>query len=99
MTKLKLFIFICFCALSTITQAQYTLQLSDVTFSNEEITDYTNTTEKNIIIPDNFDGVAVTSIGESAFRNNELTHVIIPNSVRSIGKEAFRNNHLTNVID
>ena len=97
MTKLKLFIFICFCALSTITQAQYTLQLSDVTFSNEEITDYTNTTEKNIIIPDNFDGVAVTSIGESAFRNNELTHVIIPNSVRSIGKEAFRNNHLTNV--
>ena len=100
MTKLKLFIFICFCALSTITQAQqapYTLQLSDVTFSNGEITDYSNTIEKNIIIPDNFDGVAVTSIGESAFRNNELTHVIIPNSVRSIGKEAFRNNHLTNV--
>ena len=101
MTKLKLFIFICFCALSTITQAQqaqYTLQLSDVDFSNGEITDYTNTTEKNIIIPDNFDGVAVTSIGESAFRLNNLTHVIIPNSVRSIGKEAFYESDLTEVI-
>ena len=57
MTKLKLFIFICFCALSTITpgqQAPYTLQLSDVTFLNGEINDYSNTTEKNIIIPDNF---------------------------------------------
>ena len=101
MTKLKLFIFICFCALSTITQAQqaqYTLQLSDVDFSNGEITDYTNTTEKNIIIPDNFDGVAVTSIGESAFRLNNLTHVIIPNSVRSIGKSAFYESDLTEVI-
>ena len=101
MTKLKLFIFICFCALSTITQAQqaqYTLQLSDVTFSNGEITDYTNTTEKNIIIPDNFDGVAVTSIGEEAFQDNQLTEVIIPNSVKSIGEDAFYDNELTEVI-
>ena len=101
MTKSKLFIFICFCVLSTITQAQqaqYTLQLSDVTFSNGEITDYTNTTEKNIIIPDNFDGVAVETIGNNAFRLNNLTHVIIPNSVRSIGKSAFWNNQLTEVI-
>ena len=101
MTKLKLFIFICFCTLSTITQAQqapYTLQLSDVDFSDGEITDYTNTTEKNIIIPDNFDGVDVTSIGAEAFRLNQLTQVSIPNSVKSIGKDAFRNNKLTEVI-
>ena len=101
MTKLKLFIFICFCVLSTITQAQqapYTLQLSDVTFSNGEITDYTNTTEKNIIIPDNFDGVAVETIGKSAFWNNQLTEVIIPNSVKSIGTDAFATNTLTEVI-
>ena len=100
MTKLKLFIFICFCALSTITQAQqaqYTLQLSDVTFSNGEITAYTNTTEKNIIIPDNFNDVAVTSIGKEAFYDNQLTEVIIPNSVKSIGKDAFKSNALTNV--
>ena len=101
MTKLKLFIFICFCALSTITQAQqaqYTLQLSDVTFSNGEITDYTNTTEKNIIIPDNFNDVAVETIGKSAFYENKLTQVSIPNSVTSIGKSAFQKNQLTEVI-
>ena len=100
MTKLKLFIFICFCVLSTITQAQqapYTLQLSDVDFSDGEITDYINTTEKNIIIPDNFDGVAVETIGKSAFRLNKLTEVIIPNSVKSIGEFAFYFNQLTQV--
>ena len=101
MTKLKLFIFICFCALSTITQAQqapYTLQLSDVTFSDGEITDYIITTEKNIIIPDNFDGVDVTSIGAEAFRSNQLTQVSIGNSVESIGDYAFYYNDLTEVI-
>ena len=98
MTKLKLFIFICFCVLSTITQAQYTLQLSDVTFSDGEITDYINTTEKNIIIPDNFNDVAVTSIGEEAFQDKQLTNVIIPNSVNSIGQSAFEDNQLTEVI-
>ena len=77
---------------------EYTLQLSDVTFSDGEITDYTNTTEKNIIIPDNFNDVAVTSIGENAFYANQLTQVIIPNSVRSIGNYAFENNQLTQVI-
>ena len=100
MTKLKLFIFICFCALSTITQAQqaqYTLQLSDVIFSDGEITDYTNATEKNIIIPDNFNDVAVTSIGDDAFENNRLTQVSIPSSVKSIGKNAFEENNLTEV--
>ena len=100
MTKIKLFIFICFCTLSTITQAQqapYTLQLSDVTFSNGEITDYTNTTEKNIIIPDNFNGVAVETIGIYTFYGNQLTEVIIPNSVKSIGVQAFYANQLTEV--
>ena len=98
MTKLKLFIFICFCALSTITQAQYTLTIDDVRFSNGQITDYTNATEKSIIIPDNFDGVAVETIGNNAFKNNALTHVIIPNSVRSIGNNAFQDNQLISVI-
>ena len=101
MTKIKLFIFICFCALSTITQAQqapYTLQPSDVDFSDGEITDYINTIEKNIIIPDNFNDVAVTSIGEEAFQDKQLTNVIIPNSVESIGNNAFYGNKLTEVI-
>ena len=98
MTKIKLFIFICFCALSTITQAQYTLTIDDVDFSDGEITAYTNTTEKNIIIPDNFDGVAVETIGTGAFYGNKLTQVIIPNSVKSIGNSAFETNELTEVI-
>ena len=97
MTKLKLFIFICFCALSTITQAQYTLQFSDVTFFDGEITAYTNTIEKDILIPDNFNGVAVTSIGEGAFQENQLTNVIIPDFVTSIGDAAFQKNKLTQV--
>ena len=71
---------------------EYTLQLSDVIFSNGEITDYTNTTEKNIIIPDNFNDVAVTFIGENAFQNNQLTQVSISSSVTSIGKNAFSDN-------
>ena len=97
MTKLKLFIFICFCALSTITQAQYILQRSDVTFSDGEITAYINTTKKNIIIPDNFDGVAVETIGKNAFKYKQLTQVSIPNSVTSIRDKAFYDNQLTHV--
>ena len=97
MTKLKLFIFICFCALSTITQAQYTLTIDDVDFSDGEITAYTNATEKNITIPDNFNDVAVETIGKNAFIRNGLTEVIIPNSVESIGNSAFAFNQLTEV--
>jgi hypothetical protein len=40
----------------------------------------------------------VTSIATDAFRDNQLTSVIIPGSVASIGARAFRGNPLTNVI-
>ena len=40
---------------------------------------------------------SVTSIGNNAFRNNELTNVIIPDSVISIGNGAFAGNELTSV--
>ncbi|MGR5377049.1 leucine-rich repeat domain-containing protein, partial [Photobacterium damselae] len=76
----------------------YTLTLNDVRFDKntgtiEEYTsDYTN-----IIIPDNFDGIAVTYIGEYAFYDNALTSVSIPNSVTEIGHAAFSKNALTSV--
>ncbi len=60
--------------------AQYTLTSSDVTFSNGVITAYTNTTQTNIIIPDNFGGVTVTGIGSSAFQNKIITSVAIQNT-------------------
>ena len=40
---------------------------------------------------------SVTSIGYSAFRDNQLTSVTIPNSVTSIGDWAFSGNQLTSV--
>ena len=78
--KNKLFILIFSLALLCKLQAQYTLTAADVTFSGGEITDYRNTSEKDIIIPDNIDGVLVTSIGYEAFVDSELTSVTIPNS-------------------
>lgn len=75
----------------------YTLSLSDVKFSDGTITDYTNSIEKNIIIPDNFNGVKVTSIGTQAFYDNSLISIIIPDSVTAIGDRAFSRNYLSNV--
>ena len=46
-------------AFSITTNAQYTLTLANVTFSNGEITDYTNTTEKDIIIQLIIEGVFI----------------------------------------
>ncbi len=39
----------------------------------------------------------VTSIGDNAFYDNNLTFITIPNSITSIGKAAFMYNKLTNV--
>ena len=53
---------------------------------------YGGTRRDNIIVLEN-----VTTIGEWAFYNNQLTSVEIPNSVTTIGDYAFHSNQLTSV--
>jgi hypothetical protein len=46
--------------------------------------------ESDIVIPDSFEGVPVTNIGECAFEGNtRITSVVIPDSVRNISYCAF----------
>jgi len=85
-------------AFSVPVQAQYTLTANDVTFSNGEITSYLNTVGKDIIIPDNFGGAPVISLGYQSFTWGALTAVTIPNSVTTIRDEAFAYNRLTSII-
>ncbi len=45
-------------------------------------------------IPFSINQVAVTTIGTSAFANDKLTSITIPNGIMSIGNNAFQNNQL-----
>lgn len=54
--------------------------------------------ESEVEIPSQYRGLPVTEIGSRAFYGDEITGVIIPDSVTSIGINAFRNcTHLTAV--
>ena len=56
---------------------------------NISIKDYKGSSE-NVVIPDNFDGFPVVSIGEKAFQNNDsLVSVTISDSVTLIDRYAF----------
>jgi len=50
-----------------------------------------------ITIPAEIEGMPVKTIGIHAFREKELTDVVIPDSVISIGRAAFKDNGLTGV--
>lgn len=51
-----------------------------------------NNASGSIVLPSSYKGIAVTSIGDSAFgSNSNLTSVEIPSSVTSIGVQAFVN--------
>jgi hypothetical protein len=60
------------------------------------ITGYTGSA-KDVAIPGTIKGLPVTAIGDWAFRENQLTSVVIPDGVTTIGKGAFWKNQLTSV--
>ena len=55
---------------------------------NISIMEYKGSSE-NVVIPDNFDGFPVVSIGENAFQMKDVVSVTIPDSVTLIGFRAF----------
>lgn len=58
--------------------------------STYTITGIGGATSANIVIPESIGGVAVTGIGEGAFRDcTSLVSITVPQSVTSIGKGAF----------
>jgi hypothetical protein len=60
------------------------------------ITKYTGW-DADITIPAAIGGKTVTAIGKEAFKNCDLTSVVIPDSVKTIGSGAFKGNKLTSV--
>jgi hypothetical protein len=61
-----------------------------------DITGYEGQSQ-TVKIPAKIDGKQVTTIGQSAFTENQLTSVTIPNSVTTIWSGAFEGNQLTSV--
>ena len=75
---------------------EYTLNNDGVSYS---VTGIGNCTDTDIVIPTEYEGLPVTTIGNSAFRAcSKLTSVTIPDSVTTIGSSAFwRCSNLTSV--
>ncbi|NME72821.1 leucine-rich repeat protein, partial [Flammeovirga aprica] len=76
----------------------YEITSEDIIFEGGKIKDYLGV-YTNIVIPNSIDGITVTSIGENAFRENNLSSVDFSNlsSLTSIGDYAFYQNHLSSL--
>ena len=59
---------------------------SDGTYA--EVIDYTSSATK-VVVAEEYEGVPVTRIGQSAFENKSITSVTIPSSITSIDEDAF----------
>ena len=70
---------------------------NDIDENNTAIIGYDNYCPKDVVIPSIINGKTVTSIGYSAFANQELTSVVMPNTITSIGGMAFATNKLTSI--
>ena len=57
-----------------------------------------NGTGSEVIIPDRIDGVPVTAISNSVFKDKKLTSVSIPDNIKNIGPNAFAGNKLEKVV-
>ena len=51
-----------------------------------------------VVIPDRIDGVPVTYISNSVFKDKNLTSVSIPDNVKGIGPQAFAGNKLEKIV-
>ena len=52
---------------------------------------------REVVIPDRINAIAVTAIGNDAFKASNLSSVVIPGSVTRIGDRAFERNQLRSV--
>jgi len=79
--------------------AQYTLTKDDVeTSGSGRITNYVNTTQKNIIIPETINGETIVAIGAIAFSEMGIESVQLPNTITTIDGGAFLTNKITSII-
>jgi hypothetical protein len=77
-------------------QLQYVTNADGVSVT---VTNYLGDVPSQVVIPDTFDGLAVTGIGDNAFVGySELLSVIIPNSVTNLGISVFAASGLTNMV-
>jgi hypothetical protein len=81
--------------------SSYALSNTEFTYNiidgGVEVTGCVGTCPSNLVIPDTIDGYSVTSIGSSAFEDNQLTSATIPDSVTIIHNAAFWKNPLTSL--
>jgi hypothetical protein len=61
------------------------------------ITGYTGFA-RDVVIPERIDGITVTSIGNSVFKDKNLSSVSIPDNIKNIGPNAFTGNKLEKVV-
>ena len=66
-------------------------------FSNGNISWYELDGPSDVVIPNEIDGIPVTSIGIEAFNEKLITSVVIPEGVTSIGYGAFAANKITSL--
>jgi hypothetical protein len=62
-----------------------------------EVTGCVDACPSDLVIPEEIDGLSVTSIGPYAFSHNELTSLSLPENLEFIGRYAFQYNSLSAV--